>query len=226
MRRAAIPLALALVLVLGCSESARQGWQERRGQEGAALAATVTRVVDGDTIQLDTGDRVRLLAVDAPETVHPHKEVEHFGKEAADFTRRALTGERVLLVLDQNAAARKHRDRYGRLLAYVYRERDNLDFNAELVKQGYAYAYLKYPTERGEEFLGYQREARRTRRGLWAQPAEAGPAEEVAVYVTKHGTKYHQRNCPTLKWSKTVRPLPLEEARHSFGRCSACSPPP
>ena len=47
-------------------------------------------------------------------------------------------------------------------------QRDNLDFNAELVKQGYACAYIKYPTQRGQEFVGYQQEARNARRGLWA----------------------------------------------------------
>ena len=158
-----LPAAYCLLALLGgCTR------RPARAELPESLVTVVTRAVDGDTFQLEGGERVRLLAVDAPESVHPHEPEEYFGKEAADFAQRSLAGERVRLVFDTNTVHRKHRDRYGRLLAYVYRERDNLDFNAELVKQGYAYAYLKYPTERGEEFLGYQREARRAGRGLWA----------------------------------------------------------
>jgi len=133
------------------------------------MEARVKRVVDGDTLLLENGERVRLIAVDTPESVHPKKPVEYFGKEASAFTKKMLEGEKVLLVYDQNSAATKHRDRYGRLLAYVYRERDNLDFNAELVKQGYAQVYTRFPTERGKEFLKYQREARKNKRGLWGK---------------------------------------------------------
>lgn len=137
--------------------------------KNVGMEAKVKRVVDGDTILLDNGERVRLLAVNTPESVHPRKPVEFFGKEASAFTKKMLEGEKVLLVYDQNSAATKHRDRYGRLLAYVYRERDNLDFNAELVKQGYAFAYTRFPTERGDEFLKYQREAKNKKRGLWGK---------------------------------------------------------
>ena len=150
-------MVLLTLLLAGCS-----------GRPETTLTATVARVIDGDTIQLDNGERVRLLAVDAPETVHPRKAAQYFGNEAHDFTRRTLSGEKVRLVFDANSVGRRHRDRYGRLLAYVYRARDNLDVNAELVKQGYAHAYLKYPTERGQEFLGYQQEAQAEQRGLWA----------------------------------------------------------
>jgi micrococcal nuclease len=211
---------VALLFSGGCAG------QPAGSDSAARLQARVARVIDGDTIELDTGDRVRLLAVDTPETVHPTKAVERFGQAAADFTKAMLTGERISLVLDQNSAVRQHRDRYGRLLAYVFRDRDNLDFNAELVKEGYAYAYLKYPTERGKEFLGYQAEARQARRGLWAEPSGSADEEDITVFVTDKGTKYHRRSCPTLDRSKTVGPIPLEVARHSFGRCTACSPPP
>lgn len=133
------------------------------------LPATVTvkRVVDGDTIELEGGERVRLVGVDTPETKHPRKPVERFGKEAAAFTKRHLAGEKVKLTYDQANAATKHRDRYGRLLAYVHRERDNWDHCAELLKQGYAYAYTEFPAARLEEFRKLQREAREAKRGLW-----------------------------------------------------------
>jgi micrococcal nuclease len=172
MKRCAILLTLVLA---GCG-----------GRPELPETGTVKRVVDGDTILLADGNRLRFLAVDAPESVHPHKPVEYFGKEASDFTRRLLTGERVRLVYDQNCAHRGHRDHFGRLLAYVFRARDGLDVCAELVKQGYAHAYLKYPVERGEEFLGYEKEARAAGRGLWAP--RPGPAGSPAAAAPRTAT--------------------------------------
>src|SRR5262245_32096508 len=160
----------------------------------------VVRVIDGDTIEAEGGEKVRMVGVDTPETVHPSKPVERFGKEASEFTHKALLGEKAFLVTDSNNAGTKYRDRYGRLLAYAWRERDKQDFCAELVKQGDAHAYLKYPSERGEEFLAYQREAREAKRGLWGDDTAAAAAKdkpdpaggEVKVYVTDSGTKYHR----------------------------------
>lgn len=194
-------------------------------------AVKVVRVIDGDTIEVEGGEKVRLVGVDTPETVHPSKPVERFGKEASEFTRKQLQGERVFLVTDSNNAATKHRDRYGRTLAYVYRERDKLDFCAELVKQGYAHAYVKYHSERGEEFLIYQREAREAKRGLWGDDtAAAAPKEkpdqaggEVKVYVTESGTKYHRAGCRYL--SKSMRELTLADAAKRYEPCSVCKPP-
>src|SRR5207247_736210 len=79
----------------------------------------VERVVDGDTLLLQSGERVRLIGVDTPEIKHPKKPVEYFGKEASAFTRRMVEGKRVRLEFDQGNAARGHKDRYQRTLAYV-----------------------------------------------------------------------------------------------------------
>lgn len=129
---------------------------------------TVTRIVDGDTVVLSTGERVRLLGVDCPESVHPQKPVQHFGKEASTFTKKHLLGKRVKLTYDQANAARGHKDRYGRLLAYIHTE-DGWDHCAELIKQGYGFAYVKFPIERLEEFRRYEKEAREEERGLWGE---------------------------------------------------------
>ena len=123
----------------------------------------VTRVIDGDTIVLDGYERVRLIGVDTPETVHPTKPVERFGKEASAFTRRMVEGKKVRLEYDQDT-----KDRYGRTLAYVYLEDDTF-LNAEIIKQGYGFAYTKYPFKYMEEFREYQREAREEGRGLWKE---------------------------------------------------------
>src|SRR5512139_3444458 len=86
----------------------------------AAERAKVVRVVDGDTIKVKIGrvtETVRLIGVDTPETVHPNRPVEYFGREASTFTKRKAQGKRVWLEDDPECT---NRDRYGRLLRYVY----------------------------------------------------------------------------------------------------------
>ena len=120
------------------------------------------RVVDGDTIVLSNNERVRLIGVDTPETKHPKKPVEYFGREATAFTKRMVGGKVIKLRYDQ-----QRRDKYGRLLAYVYLP-NGIFLNAEIIKQGYGYAYTKFPFKYMEEFRQYEKEAREARRGLWA----------------------------------------------------------
>ena len=84
----------------------------------------VKRVIDGDTIMLESGERVRLIGVDTPESVDPRRPVERFGKEASAFTRRMAQGKRVHLKYDPANAARGHKDntQQRRTLAYVFLE--------------------------------------------------------------------------------------------------------
>ena len=132
----------------------------------------VLRVVDGDTLvvapnpfpQSSSGDRIRLLGVDTPESVHPSKPVERFGREAAAFTRRLCEGRRVRLEFEPGNT----RDRYGRTVAYVFLE-DNTLVNAEIIRQGYGHAYTRYPFARMDEFSALEAETRAARRGLWAE---------------------------------------------------------
>lgn len=125
-----------------------------------------TRVIDGDTIVVNIegkNENVRLIGVDTPETVHPQKPVERFGKEASDFTRKMVHGKTVRLEYDWQS-----RDKYGRLLAYVYLE-DGTFLNAEIIKQGYGFAYTKYPFKYLEDFRQYEKEARENNKGLWKE---------------------------------------------------------
>ena len=122
---------------------------------------TCTRVVDGDTVVVEGIGKIRLIGVDTPETVHPRKPVEYYGKEASAFTKRMVEGKKVRLEYDW-----QRKDRYGRVLAYVYLE-DGTFLNAEIIKQGYGHAYTKYPFKYLEQFRKYEKEARENKRGLW-----------------------------------------------------------
>jgi micrococcal nuclease len=122
----------------------------------------VERVVDGDTLVLDGGERVRLIGVDTPESVDPHRPVERFSKEAAAFTRRLAEGKRARLEFGDES-----RDRFKRTLAYVWLE-DGTFLNAEIIRQGYGHAYTRFPFRYAEQFRALEREARENRRGLWA----------------------------------------------------------
>ena len=115
---------------------------------------TVKRAVDGDTLLLANGERVRLIGVDTPETKHPQKPVERFGREAYLFTKGMVEGKEVRLEYDQT-----RRDKYGRILAYAYLM-DGTFLNAEIIKQEYGFAYTQYPSKYMEEFRKYERETR------------------------------------------------------------------
>ncbi len=130
----------------------------------APVAGTVVRVVDGDTIHVRIGarvEKVRYIGVNTPEVHHPTKGEEPGGREAAEVNRRLVEGQAVRLELDV-----QERDRYGRLLAYVWI--GDLMINAELVRLGYAQVMTIPPNVRYQEvFLKLQREAREAGRGLW-----------------------------------------------------------
>ena len=134
------------------------------------IRAKVTAHVDGDTVKvriqnppsgLNENETIRMLGVDTPETKHPSKPVEYFGKEASEFTRRALLGKQVYLALDWDL-----RDQYERLLAYIYTDQGEC-FNVRLIREGYAHAYTHFAFQFMDEFRRVEQEARRAKRGLW-----------------------------------------------------------
>jgi micrococcal nuclease len=135
----------------------------------------VRRVVDGDTLLLESGERVRLIGIDTPEVHESNKlyrdarksgedaaSIQAMGRRAAAFTRQLVEGKRVRLEFD----VEKH-DRYKRLLAYVYLP-DGTFVNAEIIRQGYA-SVMTYPpnVKYADEFLKLFREAREANKGLW-----------------------------------------------------------
>jgi len=142
---------------------------------GDRTGAEVVRVVDGDTVVVRVGsveEHVRLIGIDTPETVDPRSPVECFGKEASRRTGELLpVGTPVRVVRDVEA-----RDRYQRLLAYLYRAEDDTFVNLALVEEGYA-SVLTYPPNvaHTDAFVVAAAEAREAGRGLWS--ACGGPDE-------------------------------------------------
>lgn len=127
-----------------------------------------TRVVDGDTIKVTVNKTVyavRLIGVDTPETKHPKKPVQYFGKEASNFTKGKLLNKEVILLPE---AGKKFKvDRYGRVLAYVWLNREC--FNEMLIDEGYGFAYTKCPHRHLEKYRSLERSARQNKKGLWGK---------------------------------------------------------
>lgn len=134
---------------------------------------TVERVTDGDTIRVSGGDfddeNVRLIGIDTPEVEGPYTDAECFGTKASARARTLMPeGSEVELVLDVQT-----RDRFDRVLAYVYRARDGLFVNAAMVRGGFATAITIPPNvEHAVRFRRLEREARDDGRGLWGACAD------------------------------------------------------
>ena len=161
IRPAPLLVATLLVLFALLHKAAAQN------PPGQRLLGYVTRVVGGDAISVAIGnqiEKVRYIGINTPEIHHPTKGREPYGDAAREANARLVEGRWVQLVLDVQA-----RDSFGRLLAYVYV--GSRFVNAELVWQGYAEAATYPPNVRyAEYFVGLQRQARETKRGLWADP--------------------------------------------------------
>lgn len=132
----------------------------------AAQPVAVARVVDGDTLLLEGGTRVRLLGVNTPEAKHPDREAEPLGLEAAAFTESLIKHGSVTLEYD-----RERLDNYRRVLAYVYLP-DGRMLNLELIRNGMSPAIVTFPirSDRRRIFLEAEREAQRSGVGIWSLP--------------------------------------------------------
>lgn len=136
---------------------------------GRGAVATVVHVVDGDTLDVRVAgqvERVRLLGIDTPETVKPGTPVQCYGPEASNRTKRLLPpGTSVLIQRDQEA-----RDRYARLLVYLWRAADGLFVNRSLVADGYARTLSISPnTAHRADLAAAAAAADRADRGLWGR---------------------------------------------------------
>lgn len=158
---------LALVLSRGCGEQAQEGQRAGQGADELPnpLEVTVSRVVDGDTIEVTLPDGseedVRYIGIDTPESVTPDEPVECGGRRSAEANRELVEGRRVTLRFDA-----ERRDDYGRLLAYVHR--GELMVNAELLRRGLARTLTIAPNDsHAPLFARLAAKAGRAGRGLW-----------------------------------------------------------
>lgn len=126
----------------------------------------VIEVPDGDTIVVNMDgrdERVRLIGVDTPETIKPNSPQECYGKEASNYLKGRLNGQEVKLEADP---INQNRDRYSRLLRYVYHGGELV--NKAIIEQGYGFAYLSFPFTKAEEFRLAQVSARQAEIGVWS----------------------------------------------------------
>jgi micrococcal nuclease len=142
------------------------------GQSADSPRVHVKRVVDGDTLLLDSGERVRLIGIDTPESVKPDTPPEPWGHEASEFTKQLAEGRNVRLEFD-----RHREDQYGRTLAYVYL--GDLLLNEEIVRQGFSRAETRFHfrSDFQKRFLAAEQEARQAKRGIWSNAPIAIEAE-------------------------------------------------
>lgn len=128
--------------------------------------ATVTRIVDGDTITLSNGKTLRYIGVDTPESVDPRHPVECFAEEASQKNSELVLNKEIEMEKDISDI-----DRYGRLLRYVYVKEGEREVmvNELLVREGYAYA-RSYPpdTRHQQKLISVEHEAKQEKRGVWS----------------------------------------------------------
>jgi len=185
-----------------------------------APGGKVAQVFDGDTILLESGERVRYLGIDSPELAHDAKPADCHGKEAREANASLVLHKKVALQYD-----REHKDIHGRLLAYVILE-DGRCANAEILRGGYAYVYrTSEGFSRLNEFLSLQRDAIRSRRGMWGN-CFAKPAPYY--WGNRRSFVMHRPECPLVKAMKhrnqtrfQTRLAGLEEG---FRPCRRCKP--
>lgn len=147
----------------------------------ASVSYLVTQVVDGDTIKIlmnNQTETIRLIGIDTPETVDPRKPVQCFGQEASDRAKDILLGQKVILEAD---VTQGERDKYGRLLRYVFLEDGRL-FNKLMISEGYAheYTYNSNPYKYQLKFQEAERGARENQRGLWAESTCSGDTNQTS----------------------------------------------
>ena len=142
----------------------------------------VSRVVDGDTLVLDDGTKIRLIGIDAPEssendklekdaerTQRDKETLKRLGAKSTEYLNGICKDKKVRLEYDVD-----RKDRYGRTLAYLYLE-DGMSINAQMIKAGFAHAYTSFPFKYMKEYRNLEAFARAAKKGLWAEDSPAAP---------------------------------------------------
>lgn len=202
-RRPLISAIIVVLLILAyVDHRGYLGWQGEDPTRYHDKVFTCTAVMDGDTIEIDISDgrysrtRVRMWGVDTPEIEESGRPPGHFGREASAFTKEALLGRRLRLEL----APGRTRDKYGRVLAYVYIEQTGKHFNAMLIQTGHGYADRRFEHPRMNIFAELEDQARSARRGLWVNITE----DRMPAWRRRLEKEFRQ-------WRKHARMADLDE---------------
>ena len=181
----------------GSDTSIKSNETEPATEETASALYPVTRVIDGDTIEVEidgTAEKVRLIGIDTPESVHPDQDRNvPYGSIASEFTKEQLSGKSVGLEFEV-----QERDKYGRLLAYVYL--GGKMFNETLLEQGHAVVSTYPPNVKYvEQFTQLQQQAREQGVGLWSpnenEPAPSANGTSSAYIGNLNSYKFHYATC-------------------------------
>ncbi len=148
--------------------------------------AYVKYVIDGDTIVIANGEKIRYLGINAPEIPHKDKKGQPFGWKATNFNKKLVLHKWV--TIDTRGAGR---DQYGRILAFVFLPNGTLE-NLLLVKKGLAYCYLNNRTPYIRQFIRAQRMAMRRHKGIWSLPIK----KLVPYYIgDRRSMRFHRPSC-------------------------------
>lgn len=153
------------------NQEATAAGQEAETETQPTVTSKVIKVVDGDTVTVETNgvrETIRIIGINTPETVDPRKPVECFGQEASARAHELLDNQTVILEADSTQG---ERDKYDRLLRYVFLS-DGSDFGKQMISEGYAYEYTySTPYKYQQDYKTSQSDAENARRGLWADSA-------------------------------------------------------
>jgi endonuclease YncB( thermonuclease family) len=172
---------LLVLLIVVISQS---GWLKNTPatlQQNQPGQYSINHFIDGDTIAVNMNgsiETVRMIGVDTPETHKPNTPVQCYGPQATDFTKTLIGQSSVRLQADPLDT---NRDRYGRLLRYVYLPDGRL-VETELINNGYGFAYTQFPFQKSAEFMANEEAAKGAKKGLWAAcqvTVESGGREQT-----------------------------------------------
>ena len=154
-------LGLGLIVILKISKNySENNLTEIKNVSFKSENVFVVKALDGDTLELKDGRKVRLIGVDTPELHHPELPVQYFASEAGEYTKKLCEGQNVTLEFENELT-----DKYERLLAYVLLP-DGTYLNEDLLKRGYGYTYTRFPFSKMDSYLSLEHEARANQRGI------------------------------------------------------------
>jgi len=207
--RVVLALALLPAWIWGCTREA-----------GPPTQATVHQIIDGDTVVLSDGRRVRYVGMDTPELGKKDRPPEFLAETARTENARLTLQKPVRLEFDA-----ERYDQYGRTLAYVFLE-DGRMVNAELVQAGLARVYIIPPNVKYQQLLvEQQRQAMAARVGLWEKPLHA---EEPWYLGNARTFRFHRPSCPATKGMSPANQVKFRHPREAYelgySPCRNCRP--